>query len=371
MAKIESFHKHIAGKRILVSGGTGTIGQELIQRILPFEPEVIRIFSRDENKQYYLRDRFRESKNVRFLIGDVRDKDRVHRAMQDVNIVFHLAALKHVESCEYNPFEAIRTNIDGTQNVIDAALSCNVDRVVFSSTDKAVNPSNAMGASKLMAERLIVAANYYKGRQNTVFNTIRFGNVLASSGSVVPTFIARVREGIGIEVTDFGMTRFITTFSEAVELLLTALDLGEGGDIVIRKMPVINIKDLADVLVEEIASVYGHRSVPITQIGARAGEKLYEELLTEEESTRTFESGDYLFIKPLIGREAKEDSIGSQFALGAYTSRDADALSKNELRKLLYKEQLFSNPALMAGAVAHQRCESGQTLSGAAATEVN
>lgn len=371
MRRFEKYRKHLTEKRILISGGTGTIGQELVKRILPFEPEVIRIFSRDENKQYYLRDQFRDFQNVRFLIGDVRDKDRIHRAMEDVNIVFHLAALKHVESCEYNPFEAIRTNIDGTQNVIDAALANGVDHVVFSSTDKAVNPSNAMGASKLMAERLIVAANYYKGKHNTIFNTIRFGNVLASSGSVVPTFIARVREGSKIEVTDFGMTRFITTFTEAVELLLTAVDKGEGGDIVIRKMPVINIKDLADVLVEEIASVYGHNSVQVVEIGARAGEKLYEELLTEEESARTIEQGDYLFVKPLIGRNSERNSTDNWFQHGAYTSRDVDALSKDQLRKLLYKEQLFSNPALMAGAVAHQGGGPGHVAPTAVAVEVN
>lgn len=353
----EKFKKHIEGRKILVSGGTGTIGYEMIRNILPYNPKVIRIYSRDENKQFFMRDEFRNFPNVRFLIGDVRDKERLYRALEDIDLLFHLAAMKHVESCEYNPFEAIKTNIDGTQNIIDCSLAAGVKNVVFSSTDKAVNPSNAMGASKLMAEKLVVAANYYKGKHETIFNSIRFGNVLASSGSVVPTFLARIREGSPIEVTDFKMSRFITTFCEAVELLLTAVIEGRGGEIFIRKMPVINIKDLAEVLISEFASLYGYEDVPIKEVGCRAGEKLYEELITEEESARTYELDDYLVLQPPIGNDGYFPKEGKPFRIGSYTSRDDNVMSRQELRELLYKEQLFSNPHLMAGSNRHRRID--------------
>ncbi len=357
MAISERFKKYIKKRNILVTGGTGTIGYELIRMILPFKPQVVRIFSRDENKQFFMRDEFRDFPNVRFLIGDVRDRARVERALEDIDIVFHLAAMKHVESSEYNPFEAIRTNIEGTQNIIDCSLNAGVSNVVFSSTDKAVNPSNAMGASKLMAEKLVVAANYFKGKHKTVFNSIRFGNVLASSGSVVPTFLARIREGSSIEVTDFAMSRFVTTFTEAVELLFTAVEKGRGGEIFIRKMPVINIKDLAEVLALEFASLYGHSEVEIKEIGCRAGEKLYEELITEEESARTYQSNEYLIVQPPIGGSKSSEVEGQPFRIGAYSSREDEVMSKEELREMLYREQLFSNPHLISGSVKHKRLQ--------------
>jgi FlaA1/EpsC-like NDP-sugar epimerase len=277
--------------------------------------------------------------------------------MEDVDVVFHLAALKHVESCEYNPFEAMRTNIQGTQNVIDCALAAGVKNVIFSSTDKAVNPSNAMGTSKLMAEKLIVAADYYKGSAETVFSGVRFGNVLASSGSVLPIFISRIREGAAIEVTDFSMSRFIATFNQSIDLMFQALAEGRGGEIFIRKMPVINIRDLAEVLVGEFASLYGYKDVEITEIGPRAGEKLYEELLTEEEAARTIDWKDYLIVRPLIANGDGSRTGGKPFEAKTYTSRDAYKLSRKELRELMYSEQIFSNPHLMAGAAKHRRMD--------------
>jgi FlaA1/EpsC-like NDP-sugar epimerase len=355
---MDHYLKRLQGKNVLVTGGTGTVGKELVRKLLPFGPEVIRVFSRDENKQFFMRDEFREFPNVRFLIGDVRDRQRLERAMEDVDVVFHLAALKHVESCEYNPFEAIRTNIEGTQNVIDSALSAEVGNVVFSSTDKAVNPSNAMGTSKLMAEKLIVAANYYKGRHRTIFNSVRFGNVLASSGSVVPTFISRIREGSPIDVTDYRMSRFVTTFDEAVENLVKAAVDGRGGEVFIRRMPVINIHDLAQVLIDEFASLYGFSNVKIREIGCRAGEKLYEELITEEESARTVIDGNYLVLLPSLGGAPKNPAGQPSFRIGAYTSRDEVMLSKDQLRKLMYQEHLFSNPQLMSGSLKHCRLDS-------------
>lgn len=335
----------IEEKNILITGGTGTVGRDLIRRILPLNPAVVRIFSRDENKQYFMRQELKSHDNVRFLIGDVRDPDRLKRALEGIDIVFHLAALKHVESCEYNPFEAIKTNINGTQNLIDACLVASVKKVVFSSTDKAVNPTNAMGASKLMAEKLMVAANYSKGAHKTIFTSVRFGNVLASSGSVIPTFIARIKNGEPIEITDTAMTRFITTFSDAVNLMLTALVCGEGGEVFISKMPVINIKTLADTLITELSRRFCCEKIETLLVGKRAGEKLYEEMITEEESERTVDMGDYLVILPTIGHVPKKYSL-ERSRQGAYTSRDIPAMTGEELFALLDSENMFDVPEL-------------------------
>jgi FlaA1/EpsC-like NDP-sugar epimerase len=332
----------ISGKRVLITGGTGTIGREVIRRLLPLDPRVIRVFSRDENKHFHLREQLRKHDNVRFLIGDVRDRERLRMAMQDVDVVFHLAAMKHVEGSEYNPFEAIKTNIVGTQNVVETALEVNVASVVLTSSDKAVNPSNAMGASKLMAEKLMVAANYYKGRRRTVFSGIRFGNVLGSSGSVVPTFLSRIRNGDAIEVTHPEMTRFVTSYSQAVELLLVALMSATGGEIFVRKMPVIRILDLAELLAEEMAGLYGREGVPIRVTGVRAGEKIAEELFTVEESTRTVEIGDYYVVKPQIGVPGAIDAAAAAVAVRSYSSADQTPLTKAEMLSLFYQDHVFT-----------------------------
>jgi UDP-N-acetylglucosamine 4,6-dehydratase/5-epimerase len=321
----------IAGKVVLITGGTGTVGVALARRLLDLGADAVRIFSRDENKQYFLRDRWSHVPNVRFFIGDVRERDRLRRAMEYCDLVFHLAALKHVESCEYNPFEAIRTNIVGTQNVIDCALDHEIPRVVFTSTDKAVNPANAMGASKLMAEKLMVAANYYKGRRASVFSTVRFGNVLASSGSVIPTFIQRIKLGLPIEVTDPGMTRYVITMDEAVRLVLDTLTLCHGGEILIRKMPVLRIVDLAEVLLELHGLPTDETHLRI--VGARAGEKLYEELITPEEAGRTVDIGDYFVVQPQIGSPGEGD--GKPLPPGAFTSESDPPLDKDGIRRLL------------------------------------
>jgi FlaA1/EpsC-like NDP-sugar epimerase len=322
----------IRDKVVLLTGGAGTIGVALLQRLLQYEPKAIRIFSRDESKQYFLRDRCAHVRNLRFFVGDVRDRERLTRAMEYCDIVFHLAALKHVESCEYNPFEAIKTNIMGTQNVIDVALDHAIERVIFSSTDKAVNPANAMGASKLMAEKLMSAANYYKGRRRTVFCSVRFGNVLGSSGSVVPTFLHRLGQGQPIEVTHPDMTRFMIPMSQAIDLLLAALHLCTGGEILIRKMPVVRVIDLARTLLQRhgLPADDAHLRV----VGLRAGEKMYEELITTEESARTFDLGDYYLIRPQIGAPAGK-TRGKPVAVQTYTSDGVAPLEIPALQALL------------------------------------
>ena len=335
-------------KVIFITGGTGTIGQALIQRLLAYQPRAIRVFSRDENKQYFMRHRLTDMPVMRYFVGDARDPERLKRAMEDVDVVFHLAALKHVESCEYNPFEAIKTNIVGTQNVIDVAMYHNVERVVFTSTDKAVNPANAMGASKLMAEKLMIAADFYKGRRQTIFSSVRFGNVLGSSGSVVPTFLERIKGGLPIEVTDPGMTRFIITLGDSIELLLATLQCCSGGEVLIRKMPIIRIVDLAEVLLMMHGLPVDEEHLRI--VGPRAGEKLYEELVTLEESSRTFDVGDYYLIRPHIG-QGNGRTDGQPIKIATYSSDSEASLDKETLRRLLLAQNLhLPHPAPGAGA---------------------
>ena len=325
----------IRDKVVLITGGTGTIGQALLQRLLKLKPKAVRVYSRDENKQYFLRDQYSSEPRLRFFVGDVRDRERLTRAMEYCDVVFHLAALKHVESCEYNPFEAIKTNIVGTQNVIDVALDHEIERVVFSSTDKAVNPANAMGASKLMAEKLMVAANYYKGRRRTVFCSVRFGNVMGSSGSVVPTFEHRLSHNLPIEVTHPDMTRFMIPMDDAIDLLLAGLDLGSGGEILIRKMPVVRIIDLAQALLRRHDCPADDQHLRV--VGLRAGEKMYEELITLEESARTYDVGDFYLIRPQIG-ELTGAVRGTPIPIATYTSDSVASLTADALSALLDRQ---------------------------------
>lgn len=326
----------ITNKKILVTGGTGSVGSELVNWLLRASPKVVRIYSRDEGKQFVMRKALEHNPNVRFLIGDVRDKERLYRAMEDIDIVFHLAAMKHVESCEYNPFEAIKTNVFGTQNVIDCALEQGVEKVIFSSTDKAVNPTNAMGASKLMAERLITAAHYHRGPHKTIFCAVRFGNVLNSSCSVLPIFLERLKAGLPLEITDPEMTRFFVTLTEAVYLLLEAAAIAQGGEIFCRLMPVVRVIDLASVLAEAFR-------VPIRYevVGPRPGEKMYEELYTEEEARRTYRIADLFIITPQLATRLTLPKGASLVAPRGLCSRDIAPLKTWMVFKLLKDEGII------------------------------
>ncbi|OWA36320.1 hypothetical protein B9G55_10100 [Saccharibacillus sp. O16] len=286
-------------KKILVIGGTGTIGCHLVKRLLEEEPQVIRIFSRDEHKQYEMAIEFAQySGRLRFLIGDVRDQQRLGRAMEDIDYVFHLAAMKHVPSCEYNPFEAVQTNVIGTQNVIQAAIENNVKKVLFTSTDKAISPTNTYGATKLTAERLISAAEYQKGSKETVFSSVRFGNVMGSRGSVIPLFKKQILEQRKVTVTDPDMLRYMMTPSQAIQLILEANGIARGGEVFVLKMPVIRIGDLAEILIEHTVSKYEIReAVKMEVIGIRPGEKRYEELMTADEYLISHEA-ENMFIVP-------------------------------------------------------------------------
>lgn len=338
----------LQNKNILITGGTGSLGRQLVREVIKYNPRVVRVFDVDETEQFEFHHELKEYESrVRFLLGDVRDKERLIRAAEDVDIIFHTAALKHVMACEYNPFEAVKTNILGIQNVIDAAIANNVEKIIFTSSDKAVNPSNTMGATKLLAERLMTAANYYKGKRKSTFSSVRFGNVMGSRGSVIPLFKQQIKTGGPVTITDNGMTRFMMSMSQAVELVFRSLELAQGGEVFIFKMPTVNITDLAEVLTEELAPQYGHRveDIDIKIIGTIPGEKMYEELMTEDEATRSLEREDMFIIAPLImdGLLKYDGSAYDATPIRSkdYVSKDVVPLSKEEIRSILKNDGII------------------------------
>ncbi|MDA8333833.1 MAG: polysaccharide biosynthesis protein [Peptococcaceae bacterium] len=328
------------GRTILITGGTGTIGREVARQVLEAGPAAVRIYSRDESKQFDMQQDFSGCANLRFFIGDIRDKERLLLAMEDVDTVFHTAALKHVGACEYNPFEAVKTNIYGTQNVIDAALARNVRRVIVTSSDKAVNPVNTMGVSKLMAEKLTTAANHYKGKKRTVFASVRFGNVLGSRGSVLPLIKEQIKRGGPVTLTHPDMTRFVLSLPEAVGLLFKATALARGGEVFVLKMPVMRVADLMHVLVENLAPALGHdpSQIKIHVTGAKPGEKLYEELISEEERARTLLKEDLYVVLPSTGQGT--ETRGPQAVGASLASNGVSYLSNPEIRSYLYDRNL-------------------------------
>lgn len=323
-------------KKILVIGGTGTIGTHLVKRLLQEEPQVIRIFSRDEHKQYEMAIEFgKYSDRLRFLIGDVRDQQRLERAMEDIDYVFHLAAMKHVPSCEYNPFEAVQTNVIGTQNVIQAAIANNVKKVLFTSTDKAISPTNTYGATKLTAERLISAAEYQKGSKATVFSSVRFGNVMGSRGSVIPLFKKQILQDQKVTVTDLGMVRYMMTPSQAIELILRSNDLATGGEVFVLKMPVIKIIDLAEALIELVTNEMEElKSVKIIESGLRPGEKRFEEIMSYDEKFIAQEKED-MYIIP-FNYQNKTQTVSVEIE-----SPTDPTINKEQIKKWLIDQNLF------------------------------
>lgn len=276
-------------KTILITGGTGSFGRKFTESVLRhYRPKKLIIFSRDELKQHEMRQQFNDP-CLRYFIGDVRDKDRLHRAIHGVDIVVHAAALKQVPSCEYNPFEAVKTNIFGAQNVIDAAIDCGVKKVMAISTDKAVNPINLYGATKLCAEKMFVQSNSYSGMGGTRFSCCRYGNVVASRGSVVPIFLEQRKNGT-ITVTDPRMTRFWLTLEQGVEFVIRCIGLMHGGEIFVPKIPSVKIMDLAKVIAPDCEVQY---------IGIRPGEKLHEALVSDDEARHTLELDDMHIIQPV------------------------------------------------------------------------
>jgi len=318
-------------KILLITGGTGSFGNAVLDRFLDSDIKEIRIFSRDEKKQHDMRVSYNNPK-LKFYIGDVRDNRSIDQAMFDVNYVFHAAALKQVPSCEFYPIEAVNTNVLGTENVLNAAISNNIEKVVCLSTDKAVYPINAMGVSKAMMEKVFVAKS--RNAKNTIITGTRYGNVMASRGSVIPHFYEQIISGKNITVTDPNMTRFMMTLDHAVELVLFAFNNGQNGDIFVQKSPASTIGDLA-VAMKEIYN----SNVTIENIGIRHAEKMHETLLSVEERLVSEDLGEYYRV-PADNRDLNynkyfSEGIGKEVPLEEYNSFNTNRLSIGELKDLL------------------------------------
>lgn len=344
--KNSSVQKLFKGRKILVTGGTGSIGEGIVTKLLRYEPKVIRVFSNDEAGLFSMRERLHKFNQVRFLLGDVRDKQRIRRAVEEVDIIFHAAALKHVPLCEYNPFEAVQTNVLGTQNVVEAALEEEVvEQMVTISTDKAAHPENVMGTTKLLAERLTVAANYIKGSRKTLFYCVRFGNVLGSRGSALPVFFEQIVNHESMQITDSNMTRFIITLPKAIDLLFRSMSMAKGAEIFVFKMGAVRISDLAETAIEELAPLCSRKpdNIKIKFIGRRLGEKLHEELLTENEVQNALENEEMFIILPDQSAVNHKSYPGAHRvkSLKHYTSANTTKFTKDELRAMIreaYKE---------------------------------
>jgi FlaA1/EpsC-like NDP-sugar epimerase len=342
---------YLSKKRILITGVCGTVGSELLKLLLSPRYEPLEVIGLDNNESelFFIDQRYLDDARAKFFVADIRDDQGLRRVMKNIDVVFHAAALKHVVLCERSPFEAVQSNIIGVDNVINAADENGVEKVIFTSSDKAVNPTNVMGTSKLMGERLITAANASCQDGGAIFASTRFGNVLGSNGSVIPIFHRQIAKGGPVSLTDDRMTRFIMSIEEAARLVIDSASIARGGEVFITKMPVIRIRDLAEVMVEELAGNYGYdpEEVSIEIIGAKPGEKLYEELMSEEETRRAVELEDYFSVLPAFRGFYKDisyeypgmvtDCVGNP-----YVSENEPLLSRDELRAFLYRHDLLT-----------------------------
>lgn len=340
----------LKNKRVLISGVCGSIGRRILAVLLNSKERPSEIIGLDNNESglFFLEQQFLGAERCSFQLADIRDRGKLQRKMRRVDVVFHTAAFKHVSLCEQSPFEAVQTNINGVQNVIDAALENDVERVLFTSSDKAVNPTNVMGTSKLMGERLMTAANSNAFNSNTIFAATRFGNVLGSSGSVVPLFHRQIASGGPVTLTDPKMTRFIMSMDQAVKLVVDSIATARGGEVLITKMPVVRIKNLAEVMVAELAPIYGYKAenIEIKTVGTKPGEKLYEELMSHEEMRRAVELPDYFSVLPAFrGFYRKIDydyeNIFNTTIENPYNSRNEAALSKEGIKDFLKMNNLL------------------------------
>lgn len=326
----------ITGKTILVSGGCGSIGSILVEKLVKeFKPHQVRILENNEAGLFNTMKQYKNNPALRFFLGDVRDKDRVNWAMKDAQVIFHAAALKHVELNEYSPFESVKTNVLGTQNMLEAALANNVETFINISTDKAANPTSVMGASKLLAERLTSGANNFKGNSKTIFASVRFGNVLNSSGSVLPIWLDEIKNRQSLSLTDKNMVRYFMTISDAVDLIFKAAATAQGGEIFILKMPALKLINLAEVLL----SAHNLPKDSLKVIGKKPGEKLFEKIVTRTEAGLALELKDMYVLPPqeylthyqkLGGRPVPKEGIQPQ-----------QFLTPAEIKQLLINAQVI------------------------------
>ncbi len=320
------------GQTILITGGTGSFGTTFVERVVKdFSPKSIIIFSRDEKKQYDMRNAM-HSPVMKFIIGDVRERERVFQAMKGVDYVFHAAALKQVPTCEFFPYEAVMTNVIGTQNVLDAAEECGVKKVIVLSTDKAVYPINAMGMSKALLEKIMLAKARTEST-HTVFCGVRYGNVMYSRGSVIPLFVEQISRKLPVTITNPAMTRFLLPLPVAIELVLYALDHGMNGDILVRKSPAATMDTLADVMLDIFQSKYGKKT-----IGTREGEKLHETLITQEDLAKAEDHEQFYRIRNLERLDYDKyftEGMVDQFPKEGYTSENTRRLDFKETKELI------------------------------------
>ena len=320
--------KEFKNKSILITGGTGSIGIGLIKELNQYQPKTIRILTNDENSLFELKEKFGERKNMTYIIGDVRDKQRLDVALRNIDIVFHAAAMKHVDICEQNPFDAVKTNVYGTSNIIEASLVENISKFILISTDKATNPTTTLGASKLLAERLTINAVSYNGQGKTKFGIVRFGNVIGSRGSVFQIFFRRIQNNLPLNVTDENMTRFIMSISEAASMILDVTTKIDRGEVFVLKMPSVKIKDLAEVMIEVYQKKFNSKNAPPIKISkVREREKLFEMLVTKEEISHCRDLGKMYKISP--------EKNASPPKIEDFSSETSKYISRIELKKLV------------------------------------
>ncbi len=336
---------YFKGKSILVTGAAGTVGQELVKQLIEFEPKEIIAVDNNETELFFLLQKF--NGKLKGYVGNIANRDFIFRLVKGIDIVFHAAALKHVILGERSPDSIVEVNIIGLQNVLDACLANNVEKFIFTSSDKAVNPTNVMGTSKLMGERLVTATNSKKKGQKTIFCSTRFGNVIGSRGSVLPIFKNQIKAKGPLTLTDKKMTRFIMTIEESVRLIIKAGIMAEGGEVFVTKMPIMNIGDLAIVMRDELAPKYGFKieDIKIQEIGARSGEKMYEELMSEEEIVRAFEFEELFAIIPTF-RSEYEVIEYSHIKKGKKVDREYNSSNEKCMSKEEIKEYLMNNKLL-------------------------
>lgn len=320
----------LTGASILVTGATGSFGKAFLREVLDHhDPRRLVVFSRDELKQYEVRRQFDDDSRLRWFIGDVRDRQRLDRAMHGIDYVVHAAALKQVDTAEYNPFEFVQTNVQGSQNVIDAAIDAGVRKVVALSTDKASSPINLYGATKLCADRMFVSGNNYAAAYDTRFAVVRYGNVMGSRGSVIPVFRRLAEQGESLPITDLRMTRFWITLPQAVEFVLDSFEMMQGGELYVPRIPSMRVADLAQAVAP---------GAPMHEIGIRPGEKLHEEMIAPDDSRRTVRLGDRYVVMPYVGGwgyEAPADGVAVEDGW-TYRSDSNDLwLESDELRDLV------------------------------------
>ena len=341
--------KFYKGKKILVTGAAGTVGKEIVKQLHSFQPAELRLMDNNETEMFFLMEEYGNGKdNVFCFLGDVRDRDKLEKLSKDIDVIIHCAAFKHVYLSEYNPFDVVQTNIIGVENIIRAATSCNVKHVLFTSSDKAVNPTNVMGTSKLMGERLITAANAVRQDGKTILSSTRFGNVLGSRGSVVPLFMKQIKDGGPVTITDKKMTRFVMTIQEAARLVLQSVLISRGGEVFVTKMPVVSIPDLAEVMINILAPKYRRKpsDIKTVEIGSKPGEKLYEELMTDQEVHRSLELKDMFVVTPAFKSlfqsiQYKYPGTISAKIIKPYISENERPLSKKEIKEYLVKNRVL------------------------------